>query len=127
MFPPTRGILLFALATTGDARPFFAERWPEVPVVCEASGRFHRDLLGAARAGVRDLLRPRVWARVLAARRKGHRQGRARADVWRLGGAMLVTGQQVVWRHAATDVSEHFDLTDPELLRALRSAGTKAR
>lgn len=107
-FPP---VLLFALAKPEPARVFFDERWPDVPVVCEASGHFHQDLLGARRMRPWDLLRPRLWRRALAARRKGHRQGSATGDVWRLGGAMLVQGARVLWHYQAKDASDHPDLS----------------
>lgn len=103
-------MLLFALAKPDDARAFFAEKWPDAAVVCELTGAFHRDLLGARRMRIWDLLRPGLWRRFAQARRKGHRQGPAQADVWRLGGAMLVRGANVLWRFQARDAADHPDL-----------------
>jgi hypothetical protein len=126
--PSFPAVLLFALQAPEHARTFFDERWPEVPVVCDASGSFHRDLLGAQRMHVWDLLRPTLWRRVWAARRKGHVQGKPQGDVWRLGGALLVQGGAVVWRFVAKDASAHPDLSAvPRIAAASRGPAAPAR
>ncbi len=104
-------VLLFVLAKPEHAQGFFEERWPGAAVVCEASGLFHRDLLGARRMRLWELLRPSLLRRMLEARRKGHAQGRPQGDAWRLGGAMLVQGARVVWQYRAKDAADHPDLS----------------
>lgn len=109
--PTLPEVVLFALANQASADAFFAERWPSVAVVCEPTGRFHRDLLGARRMRMWELLRPSLWRRMLQARREGHAQGTPEGDVWRLGGAMLVQGERIVWHYQAATAADHPDLS----------------
>jgi hypothetical protein len=110
-------VLLFALAKPADAAPFFAARWPQVGVVCDPKGRFHQDLLRSRRARFWELLRPSIWRRVMAAKRKGHGVGVPSGDAWRLGGAMVVASDQVMWKFVAKDFAEHPDLAAVPRLR----------
>lgn len=110
-------MLLFALAKPDDAAPFFAARWPNTPVVCDPKGPFHQQLLHARRAHWWELLRPSIWRRAMAAKRKGHGVGMPGGDPWRLGGALVVTGDQVTWQFVARDFADHPDLAAIPRLR----------
>jgi hypothetical protein len=111
-YPP---VLFFHQGTPTEGRAFLRRYWPEVRAIADPDERFY-EAFGVRRASFLEALGPAVFSARRRAKAKGHIAGERSHDIWRMPGAFLVRGPDVIWsydfRHAAElpDFSEVLDL-----------------
>lgn len=110
------------LVIVGNGSTQFAQGFVEdyeitTPVFTDPSRELY-DALGARRAGILDLFKPRLWRNTLRARRQGFRQHEVLGDARQLGGVFIVlTDGAVAYRYLSGVAGDHPD--PQEVLAAL--------
>lgn len=107
--PAYRPVLFVFQGTVADGKAFFTRHWPEARAVADLGQRLFL-AFGIGQGGAREMFGPRVWLAGLRASLKGHAAGRAVGDPWRMPGAFLVRGDQVLWSHTYRHAGDHPDL-----------------
>lgn len=117
-------VLLVAQGTPEQADEFFRGRWPEARVVSDTDRRLY-PAFGLRRAGLTDLLSPKVIAAFW--RNKRHGVGRPVGDTLLLSGAFVVADGALVFEHRSEHPADHPSWSDL-LVRAreLRAAASSA-
>ena len=110
-------MVLLSLASVEANDRFFAEHWPDVPVISDPDKVLFAGL-GRRRGSLLQLFGPRVFGEAWRAWRKGHAVGRPAGDPLVMPGVMVVDGAEVLWEHPFRDVGDH-----PEVARIPRLAG----
>lgn len=94
-YPPP---LFFHMGTPAEGEGFFGRFWPEAAAVADGRLVFYRGF-GIPRARLGQVLGVRSWIAMLRALLKGNGMGRPRGDVMEMPGALLVSGDRILWRH----------------------------
>lgn len=108
-------------ATSEEAEPHFAARWPDAAAVADPEQDLYR-AFGLGRGSALQLLGPRVWLSGLRALGGLHGVGRPTGDPLVMPGAFLVRDGAVTWSH----VSEHAgDVVSRRQLEALADGAAR--
>jgi hypothetical protein len=99
-------VLLVAQGTPQQAQEFFRGRWPEARVVSDTDRRLY-PAFGLRRAGLGDLLSPKVFKAFWRNRRHG--VGRPVGDTLLLSGAFVVDGGALTFEHRSENPADHPD------------------
>ncbi len=90
--------LFFFQGRVAEGRAFLRRYGPQLRAVSDPEAFFY-DAFGVGRAGLVKALGPSVWRARSRARQKGHENGERSGDIWRMPGAFLTRGKQVLWSH----------------------------
>jgi len=101
-------VLLFAQASTTEARAFLRRYWPTARVVTDPELGFY-EAFGVARASFLQGIGPKVLKARSRARAKGHDGGKRSGDIWRMPGVFVAHEGKIVWRYEPTHAADHPD------------------
>jgi AhpC/TSA antioxidant enzyme len=116
-YPP---VLFFFQGTATEGRAFLRRYWPGARAIADPELSFY-EAFGVERGSLLQMFGPGVLSAGLRARRKGHGNGERSGDIYRMPGAFLVRGDEVLWRHQYRHAGDHPDF---RALPALAAAGT---
>lgn len=100
--------LFFFQGSVTEGRAFLRRYWPQLRAVADPSAEFY-DGFGIERAGLMKALGPAVWSGQSRAKAKGHENGKRSGDIWRMPGAFLTRGSEVLWAHEYRHAADHPD------------------
>lgn len=106
-YPP---VIFFSQGSQTESRAFMRRYWPEARVVSDPELVFYEDF-GVRRGSVLKMFGPGVFSAKRRANAKGHGNGEADGDIWRMPGIFLVRGQEILWRHDFRHAADHPDFT----------------
>jgi hypothetical protein len=104
-FPP---VLFVAMGTPAEVQSFAEGLWPGARVVSDPEQRLYR-AFDVPRAGLGQLLGPKVWACGIRAIAKGHLGSKPIGDVMQMPAFLVLDGTNVVWRHVPRHAADHPD------------------
>jgi hypothetical protein len=104
-FPP---VLLFFQGSPTEGRAMLRSYWPSARAVADPDGELYRGF-GIGRGGPLKMFGPAVWAAKGRAETKGHSNGPRSGDIWRMPGAFLSRGSEIVWAHEYAHAADHPD------------------
>ena len=117
-FPP---VLFFSQASPTEARVFLNRYWPGSRAISDPDLAFY-EAFDIHQASLLQALGPAV---LLARRRavaKGHEGGPRDGDIWRMPGAFLARGSEILWHHDFRHAADHPDFDQvPRLSPAVAS------
>jgi hypothetical protein len=91
-------VLFFFQGSAMEGKAFLRRYWPAARAVADPQGFFY-EAFGVERGGVVEMFRPAVWSAQSRAAAKGHRNGDRSGDIWRMPGAFLARGDEILWAH----------------------------
>jgi hypothetical protein len=100
--------LFFFQGTTTEGRAFLRRYWPTLRAVADPDGVFY-EAFGVGRGSLMEMFGPRVWSAKSRAEALGHRNGPRTGDVFRMPGAFLVQGAQILWAHEVRHAGDRPD------------------
>jgi len=100
--------LFFFEGTATAGRAFLRRYWPELRAIADPKAEFYEDF-GVGRAGVWKALGPPVFRAASRAEAKGHTNGERTGDIWRMPGAFLTSGTEIIWAHEYRHPGDHPD------------------
>lgn len=120
-FPDT---LFFYQGSATEGRAFLRRYWPGLRAVADQRAEFYEGF-GVERAGLVKALGPKVWRARSQAKAKGHENGERSGDIWRMPGAFLVHGGEIVWAHEYGHAADHPDYGEISQVAAVTSQGDR--
>lgn len=112
-------VLFVSQAGTTEARAFVRRYWPEAQVVSDPKAVLYA-AFGVGRSILKSFA-PGVFAARSRATGKGHEGGKVGGDIFRLPGAFLVRGNEILWQHEFKHSADH-----PDFARVTELAGLDA-
>ena len=103
-------VLFVSEAGTTEARAFVRRYWPEARVVADPKAVIYA-AFGVGRSILRNFA-PGVFASRSRATAKGHTGGSLDGDIFRMPGAFLVRGDQILWQHKFKHSADHADFEE---------------
>jgi hypothetical protein len=116
-YPP---VLFFFQGSPTEGRAFLRRYWPEARAVADPDLAFY-EAFGVDRGSLLQMFGPGVLAAGFRARRKGHGNGERSGDIYRMPGAFLVRGDEVLWRHEYKHAGDRPDFGAIAALGGLRA------
>ena len=111
-------VLFFTQGSPTESRAFLRMSWPTARAVSDPELWFY-EAFGIRQAGYLEALGPRVLRAQRRAKAKGHTGGPRSGDIWRMPGALLVAGEQILWRFEPNSAADHPDFAEiPSILAA---------
>ena len=107
--------LFFFEGSPLEGKVLLREHWAEARAIADPDAELY-EAFGVGRGGLVKMFGPGVWAGRSRAAAKGHTNGARSGDVFRMPGAFLVRGDEVVWAHEYGHAADH---PDWETIRAL--------
>jgi len=118
-FPP---VLFFTQGSGTEARVFLNRYWPTTRAISDPELEFY-EAFGVQQGSLLQSIGPAVLLSTHRARSKGHKNGPREGDIWRMPGAFLVRGAEILWRHEFRHAADHPDFARvPEFAAAPSSA-----
>ena len=91
-------VLFFSQGSPTEGRVFLNRYWPASRSVSDPDLEFY-EAFGVGQASFLQALGPRVLLSRRRAVAKGHEGGPLDGDIWRMPGAFLVRGDEILWHH----------------------------
>ena len=110
-------VLFFAQAGSTESRAFMRRYWPSARVVVDPDLELY-DRFGIDRARLLQAFGPSVLRASRRAKEKGHENGPRNGDVFRMPGAMLVRGGDVLWRYQPRHAADHPEFAEVPAIAA---------
>jgi hypothetical protein len=101
-------VLFVAMGSPGEVGTFVEGLWPGARVISDPEQRLYR-AFDVPRAGLGQLLGPKVWACGIRAIAKGHKGSKPVGDVMQMPAFMVLDGDKAVWRHVPKHAADHPD------------------
>jgi len=112
-YPP---VIFFSQGSQTESRAFMRRYWPEARVVSDPDLVLY-EAFGVRRGGPLKMFGPGVFAAKRRATAKGHENGEASGDIFRMPGIFLSQGDEILWQHAFRHAADHPDFAEvPERL-----------
>lgn len=93
------------LSPEAKAEAQFAQLYPEAPAIGDVDHVLYRGF-ELKRSGLLRMIAPKQIVAAVSAFWRGHRGGMICGSITRLGGWFLVRGDQILWAHRETHVSD---------------------
>ena len=106
-FPP---VLFVSQAGVTEARAFVRRYWPQARVIADPEAALY-GAFGVGRSVLKNFS-PGVFAARSRAIGKGVEGGSLDGDIFRMPGAFLVRGSEIVWRHKFKHSADHPDFEE---------------
>ncbi len=94
------------MGSPDEGSSFLDPLWPGATGIADPDKRLY-DAFGVARGGIAEMFGPGAIACGIRATAKGNRIGRKKGDPWTLPTFLLVSGEQVLWRHDGKHAGDH--------------------
>jgi len=102
-------VLFISEAGTTEGRAFVRRYWPQARVVSDPEGVIYA-AFGVGKSVLKSFS-PSVFAARRRATAKGHVNGRLDGNAFRMPGAFLVRGHDVLWSHEFKHAADHPDFS----------------
>lgn len=107
-YPP---VLFVHPATTGEAKDFFDEFWPEARAVSDPDGRLYKGFR-LENASLKEMFGPGVWLKALQAIGKGHSIRKPVGNVWLMPGIFYIQAGTILWSWRYRNIGDHPDFQE---------------
>ena len=98
--------VFFYQGSPTEGRAFLRRYWPEVRAIADPEQVFYEGF-GVQRGSLIKMFGPGVFAARSRAAAKGHGMGERSGDIWRMPGAFLARGRQILWAHEFRHSADH--------------------